>query len=192
MHIDSIFLTRQLQEHRTHTLQGPRVYQHKAEQKNVDIRLSAAISITISVGKPDIILRDQAGNIIRDSRVERITAHNSQLDSIAPKLAHSPVLHGVFMSYSQSISDSSNEFVHLYEVRDALRHYYGNIGAARIALNISRNEWERFDALANEEPLEQGRHRGRNIGGLRPASDEELEEVRSIVRNWIIAFAQTL
>ena len=190
--VDSIFLIRQLQVHRICTLQGPRVYQHMAGQINVDIRLGAALRVVASVGTPDIILRDQAGNIVRDTRAERIAADTGMLDSIAPKLARSPILHEMLMSYSRSISDPSNELVHLFETRDALRKHYGIIGAARTALNIGRNEWERFDTLANEEPFEQGRHRGRNIGGLRAASNDELKEARSIIRKWIIAFAQTV
>jgi hypothetical protein len=173
-HVTSIFLVRQLQVHRTSALQGPRVYQHEGGRKNVAIR------------------RDPAGNIVRDTRAERIAAHTSLLDSIAPKLARSAVLHRLFMSYARSVSDPSNELVHLYEIRDALSQHYGGEQKARAALNINRTEWQRLGVLANVEPLEQGRHRGKDIGGHRAASSGELDEARSIVRNWIIAFARTL
>lgn len=191
-HVESIFLVRQFQIHREFTLQGPRVYQHKAEQKVVNIRLGAAISVTTSVGTPDIIIRDQAGNIVRDTRAERIAADTVILDSIAPKLIQSSELRGMLMSYSKSIADPSDEFVHLYEIRDVLKKYYRGERNARVALNISANEWSGFGVLTNVKPLKQGRHRGQNIGGLRAASREELEKARSIARNWIIAFAQTV
>ena len=96
------------------------------------------------------------------------------------------------MSYSRSVSDPSNELIHLYEIRDTLSQHYGGEQKARAALNINHAEWQRLGVLANVEPLEQGRHRGKTIGGHRSASSGELEEARSIVRNWIIAFAQTL
>ncbi|OQW34253.1 MAG: hypothetical protein A4E19_01985 [Nitrospira sp. SG-bin1] len=75
-HVTSIFLVRQLQVHRTYTLQGPRVYQHERGQRNVAIRVSSVLSAE-SVGQPDIILRDQSGNIMRDTRAERIAAYTS-------------------------------------------------------------------------------------------------------------------
>jgi hypothetical protein len=190
-HVTSIFLVRQLQVHRTSALQGPRVYQHEGGRKNVAIRVGSVLSAE-AVGQPDIVLRDPAGNIVRDTRAERIAAHTSLLDSIAPKLARSAVLQGLFMSYSRSVSDPSNELVHLYEIRDALSQHYGGGRKARAALNINRTEWQRLGVLANVEPLEQGRHRGKDIGGHRAASSGELDEARSIVRNWIIAFARTL
>jgi len=46
--------------------------------------------------------------------------------------------------------------------------------------------------LANVEALERGRHRGEHVSGRRKATDAELHEARGIVRNWIIAFAQTV
>jgi hypothetical protein len=189
--VTSIFLVRQLQVHLRYTLQGPRVYQYDGGRKNVAIRVGSVPSAE-SVGQLDIILRDPAGNIVRDTRAERIAANASLLDSIAPKLARSDVLNGLFTSYSRSVSDPSNELVHLYEIRDALSQHYGGEQNARAALNINRAEWQRLGFLANIEPLEQGRHRGKNIGGERAASSVELEEARNIVRNWIIAFARTL
>lgn len=190
-HVTAIFLVRQLQVHRTYTLQGPRVYQHEGGQRNVAIRVGSVLSAE-SVGQPDIILRDQSGSIIRDTRAERLAAHTSLLKSITPKLTRSAVLHGLFTSYSRAVSDPSNELVHLYEIRDALSQHYGGERKARATLNINHHEWQRLGVLANVEPLQQGRHRGKNIGGHRVASSEELEEARSIVRNWIMAFAQTL
>ncbi len=75
------------------------------------------------------------------------------LDLLAPKVAHSPSLRSVVASYSRSISDPSNELVHLYEVRDALKKHYGGEDAARVALNITEADWKRLGVLANVEPL---------------------------------------
>lgn len=155
------------------------------------IRVGSVLS-TESVGQLDIIVRDPAGNIVRDTRAERISAHTSLLDSIAPKLARLVVLHELLISYSRSVSDPNNELVHLYEIRDALLQHYGGEQKAYAALNINRTEWKRLGLLANVEPLEQGRHRGKYIGGHRTASSEELKEARRIVRNWIMAFARTI
>lgn len=190
-HVASIFLVRQLLVHRTYTLQGPRIYQHEGGRKNVAIRVGSVLSAK-SVGQPNIILRDPAGNIVQDKKAQRIAEHTVLLDSTAPKLAQSAILHGLFRSYSRSVSDPSNEFLYLYEIREALSTYYGGEEKACAALNTSHTKWHRIGGLSNGTPVEQGRHRGKNIDGLRAASSGELEEARSIVHNWIIAFAETL
>jgi hypothetical protein len=142
----------------------------------------------LDVGQPDILTRDAASNVLRDTRAERIAGHNAMLDSIAPKLARSLLLRAMLDSYSHSIDDPANELVHLYEVRDALVAHFGDEQSARAALDISRAQWERLGVLANVEPLEQSRHRGKHRG-LRDATAAELEEARSIVRKWIVAVA---
>jgi len=160
--------------------------------KNVAIKVGSD-TVAVSVGQVDTVIRDGAGNVLHDTRAERIAEDTAMLDSIAPKLARSPVLRELFNSYSRSTSDPSNELVHLYEVRDALETHYGNSEQnARAALGISRTEWRRLGFLANREPLEQGRHRGDHVAGRRDATAAELEEARSIVQRWIIAFANVL
>jgi len=191
-HLGAIFLVRQLEVHRTYTLKGPlAVYQHAGSRKNVAIRVGSA-SLVMFQGQVDAILRDAAGNILRDTKAERIAQHTALLDSVAPKLALSSTLRGLLESYSRAVSDPSNEFFHLYEIRDTLVKYYGGEKKARPALGITRAEWQRLGFLANVEALEQGRHRGEHVAGRRNASDAELQEARGIVRNWISAFAQTV
>jgi hypothetical protein len=187
--LDAILRVRQLRKHQSYKLQGPRVYQHGGGVKNVAIKVGSD-AVAISVGQVDTVIRDGAGNVLRDTRAERIAEHTAMLDSIAPKLARSPVLRELFNSYSRSISDPSNELVHLYEVRDALVAHYGGEQNARAALCISGSEWGRLGRLANAEPLEQGRHRGDHVTGRRDATAAELEEARSIVQRWIVAFAK--
>ena len=81
-------------------------------------------------------------------------------------------------SYQASAKDPDNELVHLYEIRDALVKKFGDSGALRTKLGITRNEWSRFAQLANVEPLRQGRHRGTKAGNLRDATEGELQEAR--------------
>ena len=72
--------------------------------------------------------------------------------------------------------------MHLYEVQEAVATKFGGVGAARIALGVSRASWSRLGQLANDEPLKQGRHRGKKVGNLRDATEGELNEARSIAR----------
>lgn len=190
-YLAAIFLGRQMQTHRAYELEGPRIYQHANGRKNVTIRVGVAASVT-SVGQPDIVLRTATGVVLRDTKTERIAEHTKLIDAVAPKATRSPALRELLTSYSRAVSDPSNELVHLYEVRDALVKYYGGEQNACAAMNITRSEWQRVGVLANVEPLEEGRHRGKHVAGRRGATGEELNEARSIVRRWIIAFAQTL
>jgi hypothetical protein len=189
--IESVFLVRQLQIHRKYSLEGPRTYQHSAGRKNISIRVGSAVAV-FTAGHVDLIATDAAGNIVRDSRAERIAEHSSVLDSVAPKLVHSATLRSLFESYSRSVTDPNNELVHLYEIRDALSGHYGSEQSARDALGISKGEWQRLGVLANVEPLEQGRHRGKHPAGRRAATESELNEARQLARRWIMAFAQTV
>ena len=189
--LESVFLVRQLQIHRQYSLKGPRTYQHSAGRKNILIR-AGIVATVCTAGRADFIVTDTAGNIVRDSRVERIAEHSSVLDSVAPKLVRSATLRSLFASYSRSVTDPNNELVHLYEIRDALAGHYGSEQSARDALGISKGEWQRIGVLANVEPLEQGRHRGRHPTGRRAATESELNEARQLARRWLMAFAQTV
>jgi hypothetical protein len=170
--VEDLLLTRQIQVRRLYDLQGPRIYQHVEGRRNVVIQVPAA-AVVVSVGQPDFIIRDAAGNIVRDSRAERIAEHTQQLYFITSKLAQSPELREMMKSYSRSIEDPSNELLYLYEIRDALSKHYGGEGEARVALSISNAEWKRLGRLANEQPLEQGRHRGKHLVGRRAASEKD-------------------
>lgn len=189
--IESVFLVRQLLINRKYSLEGPRTYQQSAGHKNISIRVGSAV--TVFTGEHvDLIATDTAGNVVRNSKADRIAEHSLVLDSVTPKLLRSATLRSMFESYSRSVTDPNNELVHLYEVRDALSRYYASEQSARDALGISKNEWQRLGILANVEPLEQGRHRGKHPAGRRGATESELNEARQLARRWILAFAQAV
>jgi hypothetical protein len=189
-HIQNILLARQLQVRCTYKLQGPRISQYGAGKKDVAIRIGSDDIVAIG-DHADHTVTDPAGHIIRDTRAQRIAEESAALDLLAPGPLRSPTLRGILESYSRSISDPGDELVHLYEVRDALSAHYGNEVNARTALGITKGEWGVLGLLANVEPLEEGRHRGKQPV-RRPATQAELEKARRIVRHWIMAFAQKL
>ena len=88
--------------------------------------------------------------------------------------------------------DPNNELVHLYEIREALSTKFAGENAARSALGISSSQWARLGQLCNNEPLWQGRHRGKTGGALRDATEGELTEARGIARAMIEAYLQHL
>jgi hypothetical protein len=190
-YISDLLVVRQLQVHRKYQLQGPRVYQHEGGRRSVSIQVGAT-DIVVAGVQADAIIQDAAGNILRDTRTERIAEHARLLSSTTPKLARSATLRGLLTSYSRSVADPFNELVHLYEIRDGLSQHYGGEQPARAALSISATEWGRLGVLANVEPLEEGRHRGKHPAGRRSASAAELGQARAIIRRWITAFAETV
>jgi hypothetical protein len=124
--------------------------------------------------------------------LERIESESAVLDLIASKAVERPTLAAVLDSYSRSITDPANELVHLYEVWDALTTHFGSEAEAMRSLGISGGQKRTLTKLANVEPVSQGRHRGKDLGKLRSATDAELEAARTLVRGWIVALARML
>jgi hypothetical protein len=94
-------------------------------------------------------------------------------------------------SFGKSIDDPANELVHLYEIRDAAADHFGGEIAARTKLGLSKASWSELGRLANDEPLNQGRHRGRQSELLRDATADELDTARRIARQVLEAFVAT-
>jgi hypothetical protein len=189
--VQTFFLVRQLQTHTEYTLEGPRICQREGGKNHFTIQAASA-SVNFAAGLADMIVRDQSGTVVRDTRAERIAEQTSMLDDIAPKVERSSTLSGMLLSHSRSLKDPANALVHLYEIRDGLKRHYGSESKARKALNISKAEWQRIGLLADVEPLTQGRHRGRHYDAVRPASEQELNEAREIVKRWIFSFARLI
>jgi hypothetical protein len=72
-----------------------------------------------------------------------------------------------------------------YILRDSLYQHFGGESAAKSAVGIFAAQWSRLGQLANDEPLTQGRHRGRQLGALRDATASELSEAREITRRMV-------
>ncbi len=189
--VGAIFAGRQLQTHRPYKLAGPATYQHHANGRK-DVAISLGVAEMVVVGNEvDVVIRSASGEIIQDTKAERVAEHARFLDLVAQK-SPDPLLQSLLGSYSAAVNDPANELVHLCEIRDALAKHFGRDSKARSKLNIPKSEWRRLGILADAEPLEQGRHRGEHLGDLRDATQGELDEARQIVRNWIEKCALSL
>jgi hypothetical protein len=193
-HVRNIFLIRKLQVHRGFDLAERATVRQYNAKGGIGIEIRVPTADAIATGEQvDFIIGNADGTLAHDSKADRITEYTSMLDMIAPKAAQSPTLRRMLESYSQSVSDPDNELVHLYEIRDALKAQYGNKSTrAKKALGITNDGWQRLGDLADRMPLSQGRHRGTHLAGTRSATAEELQEARTLARNWILAFAWTL
>ena len=154
-----------------------------------DIFLEAKIAgISVTANKVDIQILDQSGIVIADSKRDRIQQKKNLADLVDKHRSSDEVLNSLICSYDSAVRDSANELVHLYEIRDALSIAFGGEKASRQALGILSSGWSRLGELANNEPLSQGRHRGKAGIKVRDATDAELSEARGIARGMIEAY----
>jgi hypothetical protein len=166
----------------------------EAHQRMVAIDLYALPltgAVRIAGRRPDAIIKNADGIVVRDTRRERIDRRNDLARRAAVHLTDL-VANSILRSYSAALDDPDNELIHLYEIRDALSSQFRGERAAQMALNISSTKWRRLGSLANVEPLLQGRHRGGNPGALRDATADELEDARWIAREMIESYLQSL
>ena len=84
--------------------------QYQGDRKNVSIRLEG-VQAVMTGGHADVLVTDSAGNVVRDSRAERISHDSQLLDSLAPKLARMATLRSLFESYSRAVGDAKDELV---------------------------------------------------------------------------------
>ncbi|WP_336979881.1 hypothetical protein [Altererythrobacter fulvus] len=126
---------------------------------------------------PDMISRDAAGNIIQDTRAERLADRAKFRAAIACLYETDRVLKRMLDSIENALRDPDNFLIHLYEVRDALASEFGSDAQAKAALTISSADWSKFGRMANEDPLLEGRHRGKR-DNLRKATQDEIDWAR--------------
>ena len=151
--------------------------------------------ITISCGPVDFVTTDKDGNIISDTRQERIDKQKWFAEMADRYRDADSTLDHILKSYQKSVIDQEDEFVHLYEIRDALSAKFGGENNAKKKLEITNNEWKVIGELANNRPLKQGRHRGKSVGALRAAAPSELEAARKsaayLIERYLIFLEKT-
>lgn len=179
--LDARFMGAQVLSHKPYSLSKPSVTRLHADGRRDTWAFPEAGTVTISVADVDFILTGEDGQVIRDTKRERIGAR-VHLSQLAAKYITEPVANSVIRSYAAAVNDPQNELVHLYEVRDALSQFFGGQAAACSATGVSSTQWSRLGHLANDEPFTQGRHRGKQLGSVRDASASELSEARNITR----------
>jgi hypothetical protein len=190
--LNARFLSVQLLMHRAYELSRPTMTRvHPDGRRDIFMEPEPA-RMVMSGGTVDFQVTDKDGNVISDSRRDRIGKKKSLAELVASHHATDAFLAPLLESYATAVRDPNNELVHLYEIREALSTKFGGESATRTALGISDPQWSRLGQLCNNEPLRQGRHRGRTGGALRDATDDELTEARAIARAMIEAYLQYL
>jgi len=160
-------------------------------KKNHFLEVESCV-MTMSVGTVDIVVHDKDGNVVSDTKKERLDKQVTFASLVEKHRENDATLDQILTSYQQSIKDPENEFVHLYEIRDALSNKFGSKIKAIKALGITNSEWAEIGRLANTLPLKQGRHRGQSVGALRNAELAELEMGRKSVVHLINKYLEFL
>jgi hypothetical protein len=186
------FLGVQLFTHRAYELsRSTKTRVHPDGRRDIFVEPEPA-RIVLSAGTVDIQITDKDGNVIADSKRDRIEKKKSLAELIGTHRPTDSLLASLLKSQAAAVRDPNNELMHLYEIRDALSAKFGGDSATRTALGIGSTEWSRFGQLCNNAPLRQGRHRGKTAGVLRDATEAELTEARGIARAMIEAYLRHL
>jgi len=178
--LESRFMAVQVMTHEQYKLSKPSRYDLRLDGGRNGYFQVDSVVCTTSIGNVDLIQRDANGNILSDTKQERIDKKKRLAELAAKFRLKDASLDQMLRSYNASVSDPKNELIHLYEIRDAASKRFGNDSNTKKGLNISSSEWSTLGRLANSEPLTQGRHRGQNPGILRDAETSELEQARRI------------
>jgi hypothetical protein len=187
------FLAAQVFSNRPYELSGASARRIYADGRECYFLFAKSLVVPPPVlGSPDILVRDQDGNIVGDSRQDRIDRRNNLGELVAKYISGDQLLRSLLASRRSAVYDPNNELVHLYEIRDALAHHFRSNRKPWTVLGMSRRRWSRLGQLANDEPLRQGRHRGANVGQLRDATEAELKEARGIAQDMIVGYLDYL
>lgn len=186
-HVANSFLGVQVQSHVRFELSKPAVTGLNADgSKGVVIECETG-HITWRGHKADLRYTRADGMVV-DTREERIEQKRTFAKLAAALAPIDQPLSRMLKSYNAAVRDSADELVHLYEVRDCATTRFGSQADAMSALHISRKKWSRLGHICNELPLQEGRHRGKAADTLRPATEDELTEARSLTSALIQAY----
>jgi hypothetical protein len=89
-HVTGTLLARQLIVHRPYRLAGPKVRRFVEGREHTEIRVPAGHYAL--VGAPaEFVHRDVAGDVVSDTKADRIAQDTAFSDSVVPKIARSPI-----------------------------------------------------------------------------------------------------
>ena len=156
-----------------------------------DIWVSASSVFAVaSVGGINVVISDADGNVIKDTRAERLADEQAFRDQCM-QYAEDPLLKDLMVSFGRAVADPADRMTHLYEIRDALSRWFRSEKEAKNALGLTNKEWSDLGRIANSEPIKESRHRGSH-SALRPATEDEQDRVFAVARRMIRAYLDHL
>ena len=182
----------QLVSRQAYELHGPsRALNHPDGRRDVFIEPGTG-SIRVTGGSLDLVVTNSGGDVVRDTKRERADEKAEVGELLDKYRDRDDTVRAMEASFANSVRDPKNEFLHLYEIQEALVLRFGSKGKARAAIGVTAARWSHLGRLCNDEPLQQGRHRGKAGDALRDATEAELHEARSIAIESIRAYLKYL
>lgn len=186
------FLGVQLLTYKPYELSKSSMYRiYPDGHREITVFLESAVSVSM-VGSVELVVKDKDGNVISDSRRDRIEKKKELALLVEEHRKQDEFVESMLAFYEAAIHDPKNELVHLFDIWEALAKRFGGESEALTTLGISKSKRKILGRLSNDEPLHQGRHRGAKVGELRDATETELEEARGIARNMIESYLHYL
>lgn len=169
-------------------LSGPRIdyvnpdgHEVKYLEAESAVSFSDACSVEVFAAGPD-------GNRMKvDCPNTSQRSHDAEL---LGRCCNDKCLRHMISCLSNAKRDSPNALVHLYEIREAIKELFGGEKAARQQLGFHKSDWNELGRIANDEPLNEGRHRGKSLTNLRDATPEELQYCFTFARSLVLEYAR--
>ena len=122
-----------------------------------------------------------------DKKVSEKTKYRiSKNAPLMKKFRNDKALETIMNSFKKANTDPENFFVHLFDIVEVLEKKFGCRRKMLSELNIPKKKIDILGRLCNDEPLKEGRHRGKNYDRLRKATYEERKEAKKIASEDII------
>lgn len=191
--VDDLFMGAQVINFKRFSITKPTMHQlHPDGRKDISIFPDPIVcKVTVS-DSVDIIITDKDGNIVEDTKSQRINSRKKFSELSAKYRRTDHVAASILDSFNSAVNDPANEFVHLFEIIESLCDRFGNEKKLRDALCFSKTYVAKLRRLANTEPVTQGRHRGKNPGNLRTADSSEKKDAREVARRLIQSYLEYL
>lgn len=183
------FTSQQVLVHKTFTLPKPKMTREHTDGRIDQMIFGTTFKSKIQVYSSDITIRDAEGNVIQDSRAERLEERRDFREKVARFVPNHPELAQMLESFRMSVEDEQNCFLHLHEITDALTKVFGNQSTAKSTLG--KIPWNTLGKLANSDANTASRHRGK-LAPLVPVSDTQLDEGRFCAQQLIQAYVEHL
>jgi hypothetical protein len=186
-HVNAALSAQQVQVHQNFKLSEASMSREYADGRRDITAFIEPITVKMSVSHADFIVRNAVGEIIQDTKAERLQKQSDFRKMVVDIAPSDPALIRMLQSFKNALGDYDNFLIHLYEVREVLTSNFDNETTLKTVLSISSADWRRFGRLANNEPVKEGRHRGKHLG-LRPAKKAEVEWALSFTQRMIEAY----
>jgi hypothetical protein len=136
---------------------------------------------------PDVLIRAPDGTVIVDQQAARRKREERLAEAL---ICHSddPLLVSMVASFRASISDPTDSFVHLYEIKEQLLSRFGK--SFTHTLGVDDDDVRKYIHELSNAAIRQGRHRGKHAGKLRDATPEELRAAQDTALRLIEGYLQ--